>query len=117
MKTMIVEDDRDMMTVLQYVATNMLKVEVEKVKDGESLIAQIEAGNIPNLVLLDLHLPGISGEDVFLFLREKTDSKIIIVTADVRAAQDFIKNHNADAIFVKPFSLDELALKISSLLQ
>lgn len=113
MKVLIVEDDADMRTLLAEVVASA-NVEAEQVSDGETVIQKIESGYKPDLVLLDLHLPGVDGWEVFRLLREKTHSKIAVVTADVLAAPEFVKD--ADAVFTKPFSLMELLVKIQSML-
>ncbi len=112
MKVLIVEDNKDMRDVLMnYFA--LPNVETEPAKDGETAIHKIESGYEPDLVLLDLHLPGMDGWEVFRILREKTKSKIAVVTVDDMAAPQFTEK--ADAIFTKPFSSTELLVKITSM--
>lgn len=113
MKVLIVEDDADMRRLLVEVFASE-DAEVEQASDGETVIRKIEGGYKPDLVLLDLHLPGVDGWEVFRVLREKTSSKIAVVTADVLAAPEFVKD--ADAVFTKPFSLVELLVKVKSML-
>ncbi len=113
MKVLIVEDDADMRSLLMDVVASA-NVEAEQAADGETVIHKIESGYKPDLVLLDLHLPGVDGWEVFRLLREKTDSKIAVVTADVLAAPEFLKD--ADAVFTKPFSLMELLVKVKAML-
>ncbi len=113
MKILIVEDDADMRGLLTDVAASA-NAEAEQASDGETAIHKIESGYRPDLVLLDLHLPGADGWEVFRPLREKTTSKIVVVTADVLAAPEFIKD--ADAVFTKPFSLMELLVKVKAMM-
>lgn len=113
MKVLVVEDDADMRRLLAEVVASA-NVEAEQAADGETAIHKIESGYRPDLVLLDLHLPGVDGWEVFRLLREKTKSKIAVVTADVLAAPDFVKD--ADAVFTKPFSLMELLVKVKSMM-
>ena len=113
MKVLIVEDDADMRSLLMEILASE-DVEVEQASDGETVIHKIESGYKPDLVLLDLHLPGVDGWELFRLLREKTSSKIAVVTADVLAAPEFVKD--ADAVFTKPFSIMELLVKVKSLL-
>lgn len=113
MKVLIVEDDADMRALLTDVVASA-NAEAEQASDGETAIQKIEGGYQPDLVLLDLHLPGVDGWEVFRVLREKTSSKIAVVTADVLAAPELVKD--ADAVFTKPFPLVELLVKIESML-
>lgn len=112
-KILIVEDDADMRRLLKTVV-NSLNVETEEAEDGETAIHCIEGGDDPDLVLLDLHLPHASGEEVFDAIRKNSRSAIIIVTADVFAAPEF--TDKAEGVFTKPFKARELLVKISSLL-
>jgi len=113
MKVLIIEDHADMRELLKEILASA-NAEAEGAEDGETAINKIEGGYQPDLVLLDLHLPGVDGWQVFRFLREKTKSKIAVVTADVRGAPDFV--NTADAVFTKPFSTVELLVKINSML-
>lgn len=113
MKVLIVEDDDDMRRLLTDVILSA-NAEAEQAADGETVIHMIENGYRPDLVLLDLHLPGVDGWEIFRMLREQTSSKIAVVTADVLAAPDLVKD--ADAVFTKPFSLVELLVKVKAML-
>ncbi len=113
MKVLIVEDNEDMRDLLRNVLASV-NVEAEPAEDGETAIHKVESGYEPDLVLLDLHLPGMDGWEVFRILREKTKSKIAVVTADISAAPEFVDK--ADAVFTKPFSTVELLVKITSML-
>jgi CheY-like chemotaxis protein len=64
------------------------------------------------LVLLDLYLPEMSGEEIFDVIRK--NSKSAIVTADILAAPEFIEK--ADGVFTKPFKTPEMIVKLNSLL-
>jgi len=113
MKVLIVEDDVDMRRLLKMVMEG-LNVETEEAGDGESAIHSIQTGDDPDLVLLDLHLPHASGEEVFEAIRANTNSAIVIMTADIFAAPKFTEL--ADGVFTKPFKPKELIVKLSSLL-
>ncbi len=113
MKVLIVEDDADMRRLLKIVMAS-LDVETEEAPDGESAIHSIETGEEPDVVLLDLHLPHISGEEVFDAIRKHSKSAIVIVTADILAAPEFVSK--AEGVFTKPFKTNELIVKLTSLL-
>ncbi|HWK90316.1 MAG TPA: response regulator, partial [Longimicrobium sp.] len=65
----------------------------------------------PDLVLLDLHLPDISGEEVLRRLRadERTASiPVIVISADATLdSLDRLRTAGADAYLTKPLDLDE----------
>ena len=71
-----------------------------------------------SLVVLDLMLPDISGEEVCLAIRKKSRVPIIMLTAKAEE-NDLLKglNTGADDYIVKPFSLRELYARIEAVLR
>ena len=80
---------------------------VRAVPDGLEALAWLAAGNRPRLVVLDLVMPRMTGED---FLREfrsqpaYRDLPVILMTAAAPRRTDFPE---ADALIHKPFELEE----------
>jgi two-component system, OmpR family, response regulator RegX3 len=76
------------------------------------------ARRMPDLVVLDLGLPGLSGEEVCLRLRERSDVPIIMLTAR-DAEQDLLRGLEvgADDYLTKPFSPRELTARVRALLR
>lgn len=70
------------------------------------------------LVLLDLMLPGLSGEDLCMEIRKQSRTPIIMLTAKV-TEDDLVKglNTGADDYITKPFSLKELSARIDAVLR
>ncbi len=90
---------------------------VEIAGDGESgLVAARDRP--PDLVLLDLMLPGIDGLTVCRRLRSASDVPILILTAK-DAVPDRVSglDAGADDYMVKPFSFDELLARVRALLR
>ncbi len=87
--------------------------------DGEEGL-KIAQGEHPNLILLDLRLPGISGWDVLMVL--KTDRKlqkipVIIMSATVPQDQEYkFTIMRTAGYLVKPFEIDELLGKVKQVL-
>ena len=85
-------------------------------EDGLEL-AELER---PNLILLDLRMPGMSGWDVLMAL--KADRKlrripVIIMTATVPEAEEYkIRGMRAAGYLAKPFSADELMRQVKQVL-
>lgn len=85
--------------------------------DGEEALA-LAATFVPDIVVLDLNLPGISGFDVCRRLREWTPVPIIVLSVredegDKVEALDL----GADDYLTKPFGIDELLARIRALLR
>ena len=76
--------------------------------DGESALLAIETAR-PALVLLDLHLPGLSGVDVAAHLRRHklADVPVVLVTGDAPAAA-LLATAEFPEYLLKPFQLDTL---------
>ena len=109
----IVEDD----PLLSKVFYTALKADfdVESQSNGETAM-QVLGESVPDLILLDLHLPGKSGKQILEYIRaddrfEKT--KVILMTADSLLAYSLYSH--ADLVVLKPVSpmqLCESALKL-----
>lgn len=119
-KILIVEDHHDMLLVLQKYLEDQNFIVVQA-STGEEGIEKFEAEN-PDLVLMDLMLPGISGLDVIKTIREKQPKDlflpIIIITAK-NDISDIVSGlgTGADDYIVKPFHFDELIARIDTALR
>jgi len=92
--------------------------EVVTAADGTSALARARAMPAPDLIVLDLMLPGIDGLEVCRRLREDSDVPIIMLTA--RSTEgDRLEGLElgADDYVVKPFSPRELAARVRAVLR
>lgn len=115
-RVLVVEDDPVLTRVLRDNLT-FEGFEVESVADGAE--AQAVAHQFaPDLVLLDVNLPGRSGFDLCQAWRERSQVPIILLTAMGQKA-DKVRGLQlgADDYVTKPFSPRELVLRIKKLLQ
>ena len=85
--------------------------------NGEEALAKV-AADPPDLVLLDVMMPGLSGYDVCRLLREETDVPIIMLTAR-GAESDRVRGleMGADDYVVKPFSMRELVARVRAVMR
>lgn len=92
--------------------------EVVTATDGESALKLYEDGR-PDLLILDIMMPGISGWDVCKEIRKKDNSlKIIMLTAKGEETDKVVGlEMGADDYLVKPFSLKELLARIRAVLR
>ncbi|WP_303720736.1 response regulator [Malonomonas rubra] len=116
---LVVEDEEDILALLHF---NLLKVgyQVECASDGEEGLQKIKE-NQPDLLLLDLMLPGIGGLDICRQLRAKEQTAklpIIMLTARGEEA-DVVKGLElgADDYMTKPFSIKILLARIQTVLR
>lgn len=91
--------------------------QVNCVSDGSAALAFL-ANNTPDLVVLDLMLPGVDGFEITRYLRQRGDTPIIMLTAR-RAETDRIAGleMGADDYVVKPFSPQELVSRVRAVLR
>ncbi len=110
-----VEDDTDIREIEQYTLQSM-NMETEVFADGTSFFAAVEK-RIPDLVLLDIMLPDMSGIDILKRLRAGARTRnipVIMATAKERVnALDL----GADDYLTKPFSLIEMVARINAVLR
>jgi DNA-binding response OmpR family regulator len=120
-RVLVVDDDP---SVRDVVAT-VLEVdgyEVELVEDGELAVARLddrEAG-MPDVVVLDVMMPGMSGFDVLEWMRSHEwafDVPVIMLTAKVQLEDQLSGwKHGCDGYITKPFDPDDLVEQIEMLL-
>ena len=90
---------------------------VDGVGDGISAVEEFSRRSY-DIVVLDLMLPGISGEEVCRRIRNSSDVPIIMVTAKGEVEDRIIGLElGADDYLVKPFSMRELVARIKALLR
>jgi len=113
---LIVEDDRQVReTVADYLEAQ--GYEVEQAEDGAAM-RKVLAGHVPDLVLLDVRLPGEDGLGLARWLRERHEVPIIMVTAAGEVIDRVVGLEvGADDYIGKPFDLRELLARIKSVLR
>ncbi len=116
---LIIEDDADIVEVVRY---NLERegFAVASAGDGESGLEQVRR-HLPDLVLLDLMLPGMGGLDVCRTLKEDAGTKgvpVIILTARSEESDVVLGLElGADDFVPKPFSPRELAARCRAVLR
>jgi DNA-binding response OmpR family regulator len=105
-RVVYVEDDARLgQLTAQYLESH--EVEVQLVARGDQAVAEVLRAR-PDVVLLDLMLPGTDGTDVCRALRERIDVPIIMVTARVEEVDRVLGlEGGADDYVAKPFSSRE----------
>lgn len=113
---LIIEDDPNLNEIIAI--TLQEDFEIETCADGD--MAMVLLGNVvPQLVVLDLNIPGKSGREILTHIRSEKRfqrTRVIVATADNRQAETL--HNDADIVLLKPVSpgqLRELALRISTL--
>jgi CheY-like chemotaxis protein len=104
-RLLIVEDHATMREALRLVLEGE-GLEIIEAADGRTAL-DLARRDPPDLVLLDLHIPGISGEEVLATLKADPATagiRVIVVTAAGEEGRASALAVGADAYFTKPFS-------------
>ena len=112
-KILIVDDDTNIAELISLYLTKEC-FETRMVEDGEEAIKAFEEFQ-PNLILLDLMLPGMDGFTVCKKVREKSSVPIIMLTAREEEVDKVLGLElGADDYMTKPFSLRELMARVKA---
>lgn len=115
-KILVVDDEKKIVTVVRgYLEQAGFGVVVAS--DGKQALAVFRHEQ-PNLVLLDLNLPGMDGLDVARTMRKESSVPIIMVTARIEEADRLIGLElGADDYILKPFSPREVVARVRAVLR
>ena len=106
---LIIEDDEDLASIFAE-ALRGVGFDVELVADGRAAQDRLKNGVPPFLILLDMHLPHISGADLLTNVIKKDErfakSVVIITTADARMGEAYTEQ--VDFVMIKPISFVQL---------
>ena len=115
-KILIVEDEPNIAEVVS-LYLDRAEFTVRIARDGEAALKSLEQ-HIPDLVVMDLMLPGLDGFTITRWLRERSNVPIIMLTSR-RDEIDRITGLElgADDYVVKPFSPQELVSRVRAVLR
>ena len=117
MKTILVVDDELKITRLLRDYLQQAGFRVVTASDGPGALASARTER-PDLIVLDLGLPGLDGLDVTRTLRKSSDVPIIMLTARAEEADRIVGLElGADDYLVKPFSPKELVARVRAVLR
>ena len=103
----IVEDNKDTVTIFRG-ALELAEYEVEVAYDGATAQERLTE-IVPDLIVLDLHIPNISGDVVLKHIRADErlkDSRVFLATADANMASQL--RDQAELVLLKPIGFSQL---------
>jgi CheY-like chemotaxis protein len=105
---LLVEDDEDLRDVVS-LALRGDSYRVVEAEDGFGALARIEAEGLPDLILLDMNMPGMNGWELARVMRERGLWRVpvVVITAAHDAARS-AQEIGATAYLGKPFDLSTL---------
>src|SRR5690349_17634168 len=117
---LVIEDEVDLATTLEY----NLKSEGFQVRvahDGKHGLAAATTEPVPDVIVLDLMLPDLSGVEICRRLREQERTRDVPVIMSTAKGEEIDRvvgfEVGADDYVVKPFSVRELILRVRALLR
>jgi two-component system, OmpR family, alkaline phosphatase synthesis response regulator PhoP len=118
-KILIIEDEPDIRKLVQYNLTQE-HFNVVEAEDGEQALTLLQREK-PNLVILDLMLPGLSGLELCKMLRQRSDTSrlpILMLTAKAGETDRIVGlEMGADDYLAKPFSPREMVARVRAILR
>lgn len=104
---LIIEDDEKLADIFSH-ALQSAEFKTETVSDGSAALSRLK-DIVPAVVVLDLHLPNISGDKILQHIRADarlTDTRVMITTADALLAENL--RDLSDLVLLKPISFNQL---------
>lgn len=115
---LIAEDDPDIADALRQVLTERLAVEAIVISNGALVMDSISARR-PDLLILDVALPGLNGLDVFDLLRADTHWQgvpVLFLTALPERAETAKATTGVHEVLAKPFNVEDLIERATRLM-
>jgi len=115
-KVLVIDDDESIVDLLRaYLAQEGFQVDVAR--DGVAGLAKVRQFQ-PDVVVLDIMLPGLDGLEVLRRLRGESSAYVVMLTAKAEEADKVVGlSVGADDYVTKPFSPRELAARIRAMLR
>jgi len=115
-KILVIDDDPQIRRVMKVILTGE-RYEVTEARSGEGALLKFREF-LPDLVLLDLNMPGMGGLETCRTIRETSDVPIIIVTVRREESEKVeLLDAGADDYITKPFGKQEVLARIRAALR
>lgn len=116
-KILVAEDNR---LILETISHSLSRegYEIIKANDGKECLAILEDNEV-DLIITDLYMPYVNGNEVITILRDERKKTTPILVLSAAGAEDNVLKAfelGADDFMVKPFSLVELNIRVRKLL-
>ncbi len=121
MQSVWVVDDDDEMNHAIKLMLEMLNFSVRIFRDARSAARQLLSGVRPDVLVLDINMPGVTGIDMLEFIRMRGELKglpVVMLSSETTDVQvDEAMTIGADAFIFKPVTIDELEAAIQAAME
>lgn len=117
MKILVAEDEPMLLKTIE-LKLKKEGYEVITTIDGREAVAKIETED-PDMVITDIMMPYVTGLEIVAIVRKKTSKKIPIIILSAMEQEKVVMEAfelGADDYITKPFSLNELAIRVKRLI-
>lgn len=115
MKALVVDDSRTMRSILARILGD-LGIDVEQAVDGKAALERLIAGDLPDIALVDWHMPNMTGIELLNEIRHRPELsrvRVLMVTSESEPDQIGIAlDAGANEYLIKPFTPDAIAGKL-----
>jgi len=115
----IVDDDQEMSKAMSMML-KLLEFDTTCFPDARSAVQALLSGNRPDMLVLDINMPEVSGMDLLEFLRRREEwNDLPVIMLSTEAADvtvDKAMSLGADGYVMKPVTIDELETTINAVL-
>lgn len=107
-RILLVEDDASIREVMQLIIPELTGATIEVAESGTSAMKILE-DSVYDIILLDLRMPGMSGQEVFAVLPPEQQRSVVFVTGDIVSPgiADFLKG-TGRPVLLKPIDMNRL---------
>lgn len=120
MKVWFVDDDQEMVQAVTLML-GLLDYELRSFEDARSAAKALLDGELPDVLLLDVNMPEVSGVDLLEFIHSRPEWKqlpILMLSTEVTNEKvDRAFSLGADGFIIKPVTIDELEAAIGRAIQ
>jgi len=111
----IIEDDHDLANLFR-IALEMCGFEVSAYHDGRQGLEALEEPALPDGVMLDMHLPAVSGAEILAWMEKRGESRrVLLCSADVQLMEHY--RAQGVKVLVKPASVEDIQRCMTELVQ
>ena len=116
----IIDDDDEMLHAIKLML-QILEYRVKVFREARSAVSALAEGQRPDVIVLDINMPEVSGIDMLEYLRLRDELRsipvVMLSTESADSQVDEAMEKGADAYIFKPVTLDELESVIAKAMQ